>query len=100
VTIIGRAGEHPVLVAAADRPYRRRQIVGTVNLDVRMESWLSTDTIRRAGFGHVIANRRHVLIVERGISLVALDERGGALEVFYSNNIFEALPRYVLRRRL
>ena len=43
-----------------------------------MESWLASDTIRRMGFGHVIAARRHTLIVERGVSFVAFDERGRA----------------------
>ena len=43
-----------------------------------MESWLASDTIRRMGFGHVIAARRHTLIVERGVSFAAFDERGRA----------------------
>ncbi len=32
-----------------------------LDVDIRMESWLPTDTIRRAGFGHVIVNGRHAL---------------------------------------
>ena len=43
-----------------------------------MESWLASDTIRRMGFGHVIAARQHTLIVERGVSFAAFDERGRA----------------------
>ena len=35
-----------------------------------MESWLAADTIRRMGFGQVIAARHHTLIIERGVSLV------------------------------
>ena len=38
-----------------------------------MESWLAADTIRRMGFGHVVAAHRHTLIVERGVSFVAFD---------------------------
>ncbi len=44
-----------------------------------MESWLAADTIRRMGFGHVVAARQHTLIVERGVSFVAFDGSGRAL---------------------
>jgi len=63
-----------------------------------MESWLSTDTIRRMGFGHVIVNRQHTLIVERGLSFVAFDERGRAIRTTYRSNIFAPVPRYVCYR--
>ena len=43
-------------------------ILDGVRVDVRMESWLAFDTIRRMGFGQVVADRRHTLIVERGVS--------------------------------
>ena len=74
--VVGRVGERPVLVESQDRPYRVRARLEPFDFDVRMESWLPTDTIRRAGFGHVIVNRKHVLTLERGISFVALGPGG------------------------
>ena len=44
-----------------------------------MDSWLASDTIRRMGFGHVVAARQHTLIVERGVSFVAFDDHGTAV---------------------
>src|SRR5262249_14375095 len=64
----GVAGEQPVLVAAADRPFRRTVDIAGTSVQIRMDSWLAADTIRRMGFGHVIVNRQHTLIVERGVS--------------------------------
>jgi hypothetical protein len=98
VAIGGIAGQAPVLVAAADRPFRRTVEIGGSNVDVRMESWLGTDTIRRMGFGHVIVNRRHTLIVERGVSFVAFDADGGAIHTAYRANIFAPQPRYLCYR--
>jgi hypothetical protein len=97
VTLAGRSGERPVFVRQSMRPFRDRLALAGIDLEVRMESWLSTDTIRRAGFGHVLANGRRVLVVERGISFVTLDPGGNDDSVFYGNNIFEALGRHVLR---
>ncbi len=57
-SIVGRVGERPVLVESQDRPYRVRVTLEPFDFDMRMESWLPTDTIRRAGFGHVIVNRQ------------------------------------------
>ena len=48
-----------------------------MGVEVRMESWLAADTIRRMGFGHVVAGRHHTLIVERGVSFAAFDARDG-----------------------
>jgi hypothetical protein len=42
-------GLAPVLVAAGDRPFRRNVVVEGVPVEVRMESWLVSDTIRRMG---------------------------------------------------
>ena len=69
----------------------------SVRVEVRMESWLAFDTIRRMGFGQVVANRRHALVVERGISFVAFDASGQAVRSVYAGNLFEAPPRYVIR---
>ena len=60
---------------AAPFPFRRTVTLDGVTVSVRMESWLAADTIRRMGFGHVIAAHQHTLIVERGVSFAAFDER-------------------------
>ena len=75
--MVGRTGEPPAVVRSELRPFRLRAAVSDMNVDIRMESWLPPDTIRRAGFGHVIVNRRHVLTLERGVSVVALARMGG-----------------------
>ena len=61
-----------------------------------MESWLASDTIRRMGFGHVVAARQHTLIVERGVSFVAFDEHGTAVRTAYASNIFAPQARYLI----
>jgi hypothetical protein len=63
---------------------------------VRMDSWLTSDTIRRMGFGHVVAAHRHTLIVERGVSFAAFDERGDAIRTAYGSNIFAPQARYLI----
>ena len=68
-----------------------------MRLDVRMESWLPADTIRRAGFGHVVANRRHVLTLERGVSLVLLGPDGRLRGTHYASGLFAPLPRVLAR---
>jgi hypothetical protein len=97
VAIAGLAGQAPLLVVADARPYRRRLDLAGVDVEIRMESWLAFDTIRRMGFGHVIANRHHTLIVERGISFATFDERGDALTTAYASNIFAPQARYLVR---
>ena len=89
--IVGRVGERPVLVESQDRPYRVGVRLDPFDFDVRMESWLPTDTIRRAGFGHVVVNRRHALTLERGLSFVALGPEGGP---FYGSALFAPIPKY------
>jgi hypothetical protein len=96
VVLAGRVGTAPVLFQASTDPFRRRVRLDGVAVDVRMESWLAFDTIRRMGFGHVIANRHHSLIVERGISLVTLDDDGRPLRTAYAAGIFAPQPRYVV----
>ena len=58
-----------------------------------MESWLPTDTIRRAGFGHVIVNGQHALTLERGVSFVALGPLDEPALTIYRSGIFAPLPR-------
>jgi len=98
VAVAGTIGRTPALVAAADRPFNRTVRLDGVDVEIRMESWLASDTIRRMGFGHVIANRQHTLIVERGVSFVAFDDRGRALTTTYRGNIFAPQPRYLCYR--
>jgi Protein of unknown function (DUF2723) len=92
--VVGRVGERPVLIESQDRPYRIRVRVEPYDFDVRMESWLPTDTIRRAGFGHVVVNRQHVLTLERGLSFVALGPGGGPV---YGSGLFAPLARHLVR---
>jgi hypothetical protein len=93
VIVAGYVGRPPLLVRTSDEPYRVRQPLAPFDLDIRMESWLPTDTIRRSGFGHVIADRRHVLTLERGLSFVALIPGG---HTAYAAGLFAPIPRYVL----
>jgi hypothetical protein len=92
--IVGRIGERPVLVESRDLPYRVRLEIEPFDLDVRMESWLPTDTIRRAGFGHVIVDRAHALTLERGLSFLALGPGHGPI---YGSGLFAPIPRLVFR---
>ena len=93
----GVVGDEPVLDEAADTPFRNVITITGLRVDVRMESWLPFDTIRRMGFGQVVAAHRHALIVERGVSFVALDRAGGVMSAGYDANIFAPQPRYVVR---
>ena len=91
----GSGGEAPgAAVRRSDRPFRERFQLGGLTIDLRMESWLPTDTIRRAGFGHVIVGRRHVLTLERGVSVVGLGQDGAAMRTEYASGLFAPLPRF------
>ena len=96
VAIAGVVGRPPLLVAAGMRPFGRRATIDGVDVDIRMESWLTFDTIRRMGFGHVVAAHHHTLIVERGVSFAAFDERGRAIATAYGSNIFAPQARYLV----
>jgi hypothetical protein len=80
------------------RPFRQRLRIADTDVEIRMESWLTSDTIRRMGFGHVVAARQHTLIVERGVSFAAFDASGRPLRTAYASNIFAPQPRYLVRR--
>jgi hypothetical protein len=95
--VAGTAGRRPTLVERQDRPFRRTVLLDGVDITIRMDSWLEFDTVRRMGFGHVIARRRHTLIVERGVSLVAFDQSGVPFTTAYWANVFAAQPRYLAR---
>ena len=94
--IAGAAGGAAELVAAADRPFRRTLTLHGVSVEVRMDSWLTSDTIRRMGFGHVIAGHQHTLIVERGVSFAAFDGQGRAVQTAYASNIYAPQARYLI----
>ncbi len=93
--IAGVVGRAPAAVVGLPTPFRRTTAVDGTRVEIRMDSWLSADTIRRMGFGHVIAGRRHALIVERGVSFVALDRSGQPIASAYAANLFAPQPRYV-----
>lgn len=97
--VVGRVGERPILVEAGDRPYRVHTRVGSLDFDIRMESWLPTDTIRRAGFGQVVVNHRHFLTLDRGISLAVVGASGAPNPVVYRSGIFAPIPRLLLGMR-
>ena len=95
--VAGLTGRPPDLVFGSNLPFTKRVQLDGIRVDVRMESWLSVDTIRRMGFGHVVAGRRHTLIVERGVSFAAFDHTGLAIRTAYAANIFAPQPRYLIR---
>ena len=97
--VAGQIGARPRLTVSSDSPFRERISVGGVSVDIRMESWLAADTIRRMGFGHVIAGREHTMIVERGVSFVAFDDRGRPIRTAYASNIFAPQPRLLVQFR-
>jgi hypothetical protein len=96
--IAGVVGATPTLVAGANGPFRRSLSLGDVEVEIRMESWLASDTIRRMGFGHVIAAHRHTLIIERGVSFVTFDRSGRSIRSGYVSGIFAPQPRYLCYR--
>ena len=95
----GRTGEAPAIIKTAPQPFRLRLAVGAVPLDIRMESWLPVDTMRRAGFGHVIVEHRHVFTLERGVSVVALGSDRRPLVATYASGLFEPPTRFRIRAR-
>jgi hypothetical protein len=96
-SVAGLVGDPPRYLAAGAAPFQRSLDLNGVRVQIRMDAWLSADTIRRMGFGHVIAARHHTLIVERGVSFVAFNDRGLPIRTAYASNIFAPEPRYVIR---
>ncbi len=94
--IAGVTGRPPALDVQKRRPFRQRLRIDETDVEVRMDSWLPFDTIRRMGFGHVIAARQHTLIVERGVSFAAFDPAGRPLRTAYASNIFAPQARYLV----
>jgi MFS family permease len=98
IAVAGLTGRPPVLLFGSNFPFTKQVQLDGVPLEVRMESWLSADTIRRMGFGQVVAGRQHTLIVERGVSFAAFDRSGRAIRTAYTANIFAPQPRYLIRK--
>lgn len=99
IAVAGRRGYPPDVVTGSNRPFHRSVDLAGVTVEIRMESWLAADTIRRMGFGHVIAAHHHTLIVERGVSFAAFDVSGRPIRTAYASNIFAPQPRYLIRPR-
>lgn len=97
VVVAGKVGEPPLLERAAMTPFRGGLVLDGRRVEVRMESWLRADTIRRMGFGHVIVDRRHVLMLDRGASFVALSADGTPQTVAWSGGMYTPQARYVIR---
>ena len=93
----GVTGRPPQVAVQSTRPFRQRLRIEETGVEIRMDSWLTSDTIRRMGFGHVVAARRHTLIVERGVSFAAYDADGRPLRTAYASNIFAPQARYLVR---
>jgi hypothetical protein len=92
----GIVGLEPRLVSGSNRPFRERTSLDGVPVEIRMESWLVFDMIRRMGFGQVVAGRSHALIVERGLSFAAFDATGQPIRTAYDANIFMPQSRYLI----
>ncbi len=95
--VVGTAGDRPAVLEARDRPFRLAAQIGDLRVDIRMESWLPVDTMRRGGFGHVIINRRHALTLERGISFAVFERTGRVRFATYAAGLLAPQPRYILR---
>ena len=91
--LAGLAGERAVLYRSSDRPFREQVSIAGEPFTIRMESWLTIDTFRRAGFGQVLHGREHALIVERGASLVWLG-RDGVPRFAYAAGLYAPKPRF------
>jgi hypothetical protein len=99
VVVAGLVGQAPVARRADARPFRLRLDLAGHSIDVRIECWMPADTIRRAGFGHVIVDRHHVLNLDRGVSFVALDDAGRAAVRAWESGHFAPQPRFIVRTK-
>jgi len=97
VVAAGRVGQPPIAIKAAAEPFRLKADISGHALDVRVECWLPADTIRRMGFGHVIVDRHHRMTLDRGVSLVALDDGGRATLRAWAAGLFAPQPRFIVR---
>jgi hypothetical protein len=95
----GLVGQRPSLVRRESEPFRTGASLAGLPLDIRMESWLPADTMRRAGFGHVIVAHRHVFTLERGVSVVAFGRDGRPVATAYASGLFVPPARLRIRLR-
>jgi hypothetical protein len=92
----GVAGEPAQVHRASNRPFTDRFQILEEPITVRLDSWLPSDTFRRAGFGHVLRGREHVMIIERGVNLVWFGRDGAPSQPFYWASLYAAQPRFRL----
>jgi hypothetical protein len=97
VIVAGLVGRPPEILRGESEPWATRVVLNGRPIHIRFDGWLAFDTIRRMGFGSVIADRRRVLIVERGLSFVAIEETGEPRDAAYMAGIYEPLRRYTVR---
>ncbi len=90
----GLAGQAPAITRSAEYPFRQEFRLLDDPFSVRMESWLPSDTFRRAGFGHVIRGREHVQILERGVNLVWFDRSARPSPPVYAASLYAPGQRY------
>jgi hypothetical protein len=90
----GLVGVAPLVTRSADSPFRQQFGLLGDPFTVRMESWLPSDTFRRAGFGHVLRGREHVLILERGVNLVWFNRDSRPSTPVYAASIYAPGERY------
>lgn len=90
----GVSGEQPQVHRFSNRPFTEHFQIFDEIFTVRMDSWLPSDTFRRAGFGHVLRGRDHIMILERGVNLVWLGRSGRPSQPYYAAGLFAAQPRY------
>ena len=96
LVVTGLSGSAPVLNVARNRPFRVVTALAGHRVEVRIESWLPADTMRRAGFGHVIVDRRHTLTLERGATLGTFNLDGTLRAAANQGGSFALQPRYVI----
>jgi hypothetical protein len=94
--IAGLSGSPPVLNRSGNRPFRETTTLSGHRFDIRIESWLPADTMRRAGFGHVIVDRHHALTLERGANLGIFDGEGQLRDQANEGGSFTVQPRLVI----
>jgi hypothetical protein len=92
----GVAGEAAPYHRASNQPFSDDLRILDESLTVRMDAWLPFDTFRRAGFGHVLRGREHVMIIERGVSLVWFGRDGTPSQPFYWASLYAPQPRFRL----
>ena len=88
--LLGRTGQAPLLHRVESRPFRQSLDLPEGRVEIRMDGWVPFETFRRAGFGHVLLDRRSVLTLERGVSLTAV----ASGEPYYTAGVYTLHPRF------